>query len=61
MSLCDLEPFLYDQVPQPDDPTAIQLSQEQLQGYLARLLTTICELQEQVTALEVRVSDLEGP
>lgn len=61
MTVCDLEPFLYDQVPQPDDPTAIQLSQEQLQGYLARMLTALCEMQEQVDDLEVRVSALETP
>lgn len=61
MTICDLEPFLYDQVPQPDDPTAIQLSQEQLQSYLARMLTALCEMQEQIDDLEVRVTSLEGP
>jgi hypothetical protein len=61
MTVCDLEPFNYDQVPRPDDPTAIQLSQEQLQAYLARLLTQICALQEQVDDLEVRVAALETP
>lgn len=47
--ICDLEPFLYDQVQRPDDETGLQLSQEQLQGWLGRLLDCLCE---DITALE---------
>lgn len=41
-STCDLRPFLYDQVPAPQDETGLQLSQEQLQSYLAELLEAVC-------------------
>lgn len=49
MSTCDLGPFLYDQVPSPGDETGLQLSQEQLQGYLSRLLDAVCT---DITALQ---------
>ena len=50
MTASKLEPFLFDQVPQPDDPTAIQLSQEQLQGYMARLLACLLETEQRMSS-----------
>lgn len=42
MGVCDLRPFLYDQVPLADDVSGLQLSQEQLQNYLKEMLDAVC-------------------
>ncbi len=49
MGVCDLQPFLYDQVPAPEDVSGLQLSQEQLQSYLKQLLDEVCV---DITALQ---------
>ncbi len=47
--ICAITPFLYDQVPSPQDETGLQLSQEQIQLYLERMLSALCT---DITALE---------
>lgn len=58
---CNIEPFRYEATPQPvgeENSTANQINEQQLEGYIARLLETICA---DLEAIEARLDALENP
>lgn len=64
-NLCEMEPFVSQVTPQLDDPSSIELFQQEIQDYLIRMRENLCLdltcIEDQVDALEVRVTTLEGP
>jgi hypothetical protein len=68
MQTCEVEPFRYQSAPVPDPDqgsSGNQINEQRLEGYVARLLEAMCadltSLQDQINALEARITALEAP
>lgn len=68
MLTCEVEPFRYQSAPVPDPDqgsSGNQINEQRLEGYVARLLQAICtdltNLQQQLDALDARITALEAP
>lgn len=63
--LCGMEPFVSQVTPQLDDPSSIELFQQEIQDYLIRMRDNLCLdltcIEGRIDALAVRVTTLEGP
>jgi len=65
---CNIEPFRYQAapVPGPDDgASSNQINQQAIEGYLARLISTLCTdlqaIEARLVAIEARLDALEAP
>jgi len=61
LQTCNIPPFRYQSVPQPNaeqSATSNQINEQAVEAYLARLLEAVCN---DLTALDQRISDLETP
>ncbi len=65
LTTCDMEPFVSQVTPQLEDPSSIELFQQQIQDYLIRLRENICTdmncIEDRIDALDVRITALEAP
>ncbi len=63
--LCGMEPFVSQVTPQADDPSSIELFQQQIEDYLIRMRENLCLdltcIEGRIDALDVRVTALENP
>lgn len=60
METCNLEPFRYPSVPQPESEagaSGAQINEQSLEEYLARFQAAVCA---DLTALEARIAALEA-
>lgn len=58
-TVCDLEPFVYDSIPQPEGESGSssnRLNEQQLQEYLARMLTAMCET---LQSIQAKIEEIE--
>lgn len=64
-NLCDMEPFVSQVTPQADDPSSIELFQQEIQDYLIRMRANLCTdltcIEDRIDALDVRITVLENP
>lgn len=62
---CEMEPFKSQVTPQADDPSSLELFQGQIEEYLTRFREAVCAditcLENQLDALDARVTALETP
>lgn len=65
---CDVEPFHYQATPQPigdQGASSNQINEQNIEGYLGRLLTALCDDLQAITvrleAIEARLTALETP